>query len=163
VLACCCSIAVLSIGCSGEQSPLPASQSGAAAADLEPSEGNLSGLWSGTTTTGGYLGMPGKIRSIQLRLKQVGDKITGSYRCYSGKAANSLCRNGDETGSVTGTAHGNQISLNVFLLPDQSNCRYSGILDYNGNGPYTCYSQGGIVEQGNWQATGPVALQPARP
>jgi hypothetical protein len=150
------------IGCSSEQSPLLTSQSATSSSGTELSDGNLSGLWTGTTTTGGLLGMPGITRSINLDLKQNNDKITGSYRCYS-KGANSLCRNGDETGTITGTAHGKQINLNVVLLPDQSNCRFMGIMDYNGNGQYTCYSQGSIVEQGNWQATGPVASQRARP
>ena len=113
-------------------------------------DGNLSGLWTGTTSTGGYIGMAGKTRNIKLVIRQVGDKLTGSYRCSPG---NSLCRNGDNKGSITGTANGTQVNLNIMLLPDASNCRYVGTLDYNGNGSYTCYGQGQIVEQGNWEAT----------
>ena len=91
--------------------------------------------------------MAGQTRSIKLVLRQVGDKITGVYRCSPG---NSLCRNSNETGSITGTANGNRVNLDITVLPDASNCRYTGTLDYNGNGQYTCYLQGQIVEQGTW-------------
>ena len=93
--------------------------------------------------------MAGKTRNIKLVIRQVGDKITGSYRCSAG---NSLCRNGDNKGSIKGTANGNQVNLNIMLLPDASNCRYMGTLDYNGNGQYACYWQGQLVEQGTWEA-----------
>lgn len=56
-------------------------------------------------------------------------------------------------GSIEGTANGSHVSLNMTLLPDASNCRFMGTLDYNGNGQYTCYLQGRIVEQGTWQAS----------
>ena len=84
----------------------------------------------------------------QTRPSTEGDKVTGEYRCSPG---NALCRNGDEKGSIEGTANGNQVNLNTILLPDASNCRFTGTLDYNGNGQYTCYLQGRIVEQGTWQ------------
>ncbi|MFZ0677219.1 hypothetical protein [Candidatus Binatus sp.] len=94
--------------------------------------------------------MAGLTRSIKLVIRQEGDKVTGEYRCSSG---NALCRNGDEKGSIEGTANGSHVSLNITLLPDASNCRFMGTLDYNGNGQYTCYLQGRIVEQGTWQAS----------
>lgn len=151
-----CSVIVCAISCSTEEMK-PSAGSGPVetAAPSNGVEGDLSGLWVGTTTTGGLLGMPGKIRSIKLDLRQAGDKITGSYLCYSGKTSNSFCRNSDENGSITGRARGSQVTLSIFLLPDASNCRYMGILDYNGNGQYTCYLQGRIVEQGTWQASRP--------
>lgn len=93
--------------------------------------------------------MAGKTRNIKLVIRQVGDKLTGSYVCSAG---NSLCRNGDNKGSIEGTANGNQVNLNIMLLPDASNCRYTGTLDYNGNGQYACYWQGQLVEQGTWEA-----------
>jgi hypothetical protein len=110
---------------------------------------NLSGLWNGTTSTGGMFGMAGNTRSIKLNLQQVGNKLTGTYSCYP---ANSSCRNGDDQGSIEGTTNGNQVNLNIMVLPDASDCRYTGILNYNGNGQYTCYSQGQIVEHGTWEA-----------
>jgi len=144
-------LAVFAIGCSTQETTTPASSAPTAAAPpSDVAEGNLSGLWTGTTSTGGYLGMAGKTRKITLVIRQAGDKLTGSYRCSAG---NSLCRNGDNKGSITGTAKGTQVNLNITLLPDASNCRYTGTLDYNGNGSYTCYGQGQIVEQGNWEAT----------
>ena len=94
--------------------------------------------------------MAGETRSIKLVLRQVGDKITGTYRCSAG---NAQCRNLNETGSINGTAKGNRVNLNIMVLPDASNCRYTGTLDYNGNGQYTCYLQGQIVEQGTWVAS----------
>ena len=148
-------VMVFAIGCSTQETKLPASSesttgttapSGTAAQDL-------SGLWVGTTSTGGLLGMPGLIRSIKIDLQQSGEKLTGTYSCYSGKASNSFCRNADEKGSVQGTARGDHVTLNIMLLPDASNCIYMGTLGYNGNGSYTCYLQGSIVEQGNWQLT----------
>ena len=113
-------------------------------------DATLSGLWTGTTSTGGLIGMAGKTRKIKLLLRLTGDDLTGSYRCSAG---NSLCRNLNETGSITGTANGDEVNLNITVLPDSSNCRYTGTLNYNGNGQYTCYLQGQIVEQGSWQAT----------
>ncbi len=154
LLACLCSFMVCAISCSTEETKLPVSSgSSQAATPSNVVDGNLSGLWVGTTTTGGMLGMPGIIRSIKLDLQQVGDKITGSYLCYSGRTANSFCRNSDEKGTIEGTARESQVALNIMVLPDASNCRYMGTLDYNGNGQYTCYLQGHIVEQGTWQAT----------
>ena len=151
LLTCLGLIALCAIGCSTQETKLPASSTSTPA---EPpgnvADGNLSGLWTVTTSTGGLIGMAGQTRSIKLVLRQAGGKITGVYRCSPG---NALCRNGDEKGSIEGTANGNQLSLNIMLLPDASNCRFKGILDYNGNGQYTCYLQGQIVEQGNWEVS----------
>jgi hypothetical protein len=155
-----CSLLLCAAGCSTEQMTMPVASAPTGATVQNPdNRGSLSGLWVGTTTTGGLLGMPGLIRSIKLDLQQTGDKITGTYHCCSGKKANSFCRNFDEKGSIQGTAHGTTVNLNIMVLPDASNCIYSGILDYNGNGQYVCYWQGNIVEQGNWQLT--MAYPPA--
>ena len=87
-------------------------------------------------------GMAGETRWIKLVLRQVGDKITGTYRC---SAVNAQCRNLNETGSINGTAKGNRVNLNIMVLPDAFNCRYTGTLDYN--------LQRQIVEQGTWAAS----------
>ena len=144
-------VAISAMGCSMQEtkSPLTSATSSPAASSNE-ADGNLSGLWIGTTSTGGLLGMAGETRSIKLVLRQVGDKITGTYRCSAG---NAQCRNLNETGSINGTAMGNRVNLKIMVLPDASNCRYTGTLDYNGNGQYTCYLQGQIVEQGTWVAS----------
>jgi len=151
LFACLYLIALCAIGCSTQEANLPTSS---ASTPTEPpsnaADANLSGLWTLTTSTGGLIGMAGQTRSIKLVLRQVGAKITGVYRCSPG---NALCRNGDEKGSIEGTASGNQLNLNITLLPDASNCRFKGTLDYNGNGQYTCYLQGQIVEQGNWEVS----------
>jgi hypothetical protein len=149
LLTCLCLIALFAIGCSTQETTAPMSSAPTPAASHgNVAEENLSGLWNGTTSTGGLVGMAGMTRSIKLVLRQEGDKITGAYRCSSG---NALCRNGDEKGSIEGTANGDHVNLNMTLLPDASNCRFTGTLGYNGNGQYTCYLQGQIVEQGTWQ------------
>lgn len=149
LLTCLCLIAVCAIGCSTQETKEPVSSASTPAAPpSSATEENLSGLWTGTTSTGGLVGMAGMTRSIKLVLRQEGGKVTGAYRCSAG---NALCRNGDDKGSIEGTAKGNQVNLNIMLLPDASNCRFTGTLDYNGNGQYTCYLQGHIVEQGTWQ------------
>ena len=144
-------LAVCAIGCSTQEIKEPVSSaSPQSASPSNAAEGNPSGLWTITTSTGGLIGMAGQTRSIKLVIRQAGDKITGVYQCASG---NALCRNGDEKGSIEGTANRDRVNLNIMLLPDASNCRFTGTLDYNGNGQYTCYLQGQIVEQGNWEVT----------
>jgi hypothetical protein len=149
LLTCLCLLAVCANSCSTQEIKEPVSSASTSAASPgNVADGNLSGLWTITTSTGGLAGMAGRTRSIKLALRQEGDKITGQYRCSPG---NALCRNGNDRGSIKGTANGNQVNLNILLLPDASNCRYTGILVYNGNGQYTCYLQGSLVEQGTWQ------------
>ena len=149
LLTCLCLLALCAIGCSTQETTAPMSSASTPAAPRANVAGeNLSGLWTGTTSTGGLVGMAGMTRSIKLVLRQEGEKITGAYRCSPG---NALCRNGDEKGSIEGTASGDHVNLNMTLLPDASNCRFTGTLAYNGNGQYTCYLQGQIVEQGTWQ------------
>ena len=144
-------LAVCAIGCSTQEIKEPVSSPSAqSASPSNAAAGNPSGLWTITTSTGGLIGMAGQTRSIKLVIRQAGDKITGVYRCSAG---NALCRNGDEKGSIEGTANRDRVNLNIMLLPDASNCRFTGTLDYNGNGQYTCYLQGQIVEQGNWEVT----------
>jgi hypothetical protein len=151
LLACLFLLALGAIRCATQETKAPVSSASAPTAPPgNLAEENLSGLWNGTTSTGGLIGMAGMTRSIKLVLRQEGDKITGAYRC---SPANALCRNGDEKGSIEGTANGDHVNLNMMLLPDASNCRFTGTLGYNGNGQYTCYLQGQIVEQGTWQLT----------
>ena len=149
-----CWVMLLAIGCSTQETKLPIrSGSTETAAPSNAIEGDLSGLWVGATSTGGLMGTAGLTRSFKFNLHQEGDKLTGSYVCYNSKTSNAICRN--PKGTIEGTAHGTRIALNILMLPDASNCKYSGTLDYNGNGQYACYSQGQIVEQGTWQASRP--------
>jgi hypothetical protein len=151
LLTCLCLLAICALGCSTQETNAPENSAASSAApSSNVAEENLSGLWTGTTSTGGLVGMAGLTRSIKLVIRQQGAKVAGEYRCSPG---NALCRNGDEKGSIEGTANGSHVSLNITLLPDASNCRFIGTLDYNGNGQYTCYLQGRIVEQGTWQAS----------
>src|SRR5258708_487808 len=114
-----CLLVVCAIGCSSQEIKEPVSSaSPQSAPSSNAADGNLSGLWTITTSSGGLIGMAGQTRSIKLVIRQAGDKITGVYQCASG---NALCRNGDEKGSIEGTAKGNQVNLNIMLLPDASN------------------------------------------
>jgi hypothetical protein len=145
---------VFAIGCSTQETNRPIrSGSTETAAPSKAVDGDLSGLWVGTTSTGGLMGMAGLTRSFKFNLHQEADKLTGSYVCYNGKTSNAICHN--PKGTIEGTARGTHIALNILMLPDASNCKYTGTLDYNGNGQYACYSQGQIVEQGTWQASRP--------
>jgi hypothetical protein len=153
LLAISCLLAVCAIGCSTQETKVPVSAASTPAAPPgNVADVNVSGLWTLKTSTGGLVGMAGNTRTVKLAIQQIGDKVAGSYRCYAG---NSLCRNNNETGSINGNANGNRVNLNIRVLPDASNCRYTGTLDYNGNGQYACYLQGQIVEQGTWEVTQP--------
>src|SRR5579871_175260 len=78
-------LAVCMIGCSTQQIPVPVNSAPIEAAPTSNlAEGNLAGLWTGTTSTGGLLGSAGETRNIKFDLRQVGDQITGSYRCSGG-------------------------------------------------------------------------------
>jgi hypothetical protein len=147
-----CLLAVCAIGCSTQETKVPASAASTPTSPGNVADVNVSGLWTLKTSTGGLVGMAGNTRTVKLAMQQAGDKVTGSYRCEAG---NSLCRNNNETGSIDGTANGNRVNLSIRVLPDASNCRYTGTLNYNGNGQYACYLQGQIVEQGTWEVTQP--------
>ena len=153
LLTCLCSVMVFAIGCSTQETNLPIRSGSTETAAPGNAIGDLSGLWVGTTSTGGLTGTAGLTRSFKFNLHQEGDKLTGSCVCYNGKTSNAICRN--PKGTIEGTARGTRVALNILMLPDASNCKYSGTLDYNGNGQYACYSQGRIVEQGTWQASRP--------
>ncbi|MGC2493207.1 hypothetical protein, partial [Candidatus Binatus sp.] len=85
-----CSFLLFAASCSTEQENQPLTSAPPGAAAQKPDvTGNLSGLWVGKTSTGGLIGMPGLTRSIKLDLQQTGEKITGTYHCYSGKSSNS--------------------------------------------------------------------------
>jgi hypothetical protein len=148
-----CLLAVCAISCSTQETTVPATAASTPAAPPgNAADENVSNLWTLRTSTGGLVGMAGNTRTVKLAIQRAGGKVTGSYRCEAG---NSLCRNNNETGSIEGTANGNRVNLSIRVLPDASNCRYTGTLDYNGNGQYACYLQGQIVEQGTWEVTQP--------
>ena len=148
-----CLLAVCAISCSTQETKVPATAASTPAAPPgNAADENVSNLWTLRTSTGGLVGMAGNTRTVKLAIQQVGGKVSGSYRCEAG---NSLCRNNNETGSIEGTANGNRVNLSIRVLPDASNCRYTGTLNYNGNGQYACYLQGQIVEQGTWEVTQP--------
>jgi hypothetical protein len=102
LLTCLCLLLVCAIGCSTQEIKEPVSSASTQAAPpSNVADGNLSGLWTITTSTGGLIGMAGQTRSVKLVIRQASDKITGVYRCSAG---NALCRIGDEKGSIEGTA-----------------------------------------------------------
>ena len=65
-----------------------------AGAQSDNGETNLSGVWKGTRTTTGNVGMQEfRVRSIQFSLTQTGESLSGSYKCFAGKKANADCAN----------------------------------------------------------------------
>ena len=123
----------------------------ALAADLQ---GNLdvSGKWKGTRATSGQTGTtPYKVQSVSFDLIQNGQTITGSYKCYAGKKANSDCPN--PVGNVTsGTISDGHVKLQVQTLPNDVVCSFSGqAIGTTMNGTYTCYAGGTLSSIGQWK------------
>ena len=104
LLACLCLLALCSVGCSTQETKTPVSSASTPTAPGNVTEENLSGLWTGTTSTGGLVGMAGMTRSIKLVLRQEGDKIT-LYFSAQGYDVNLLLAKKDDdhaTGSLMG-------------------------------------------------------------
>jgi hypothetical protein len=120
----------------------------------QTSEGKLTatGKWKGTRTVTGQTGGPEeyKIHSISFDLKQSGDKVTGSYKCYAGKKANIDCNN--PVGTVgSGTVKNGGIMMKVQALPNSLQCTFTGLLQTNKmHGRYSCYAGGSFASTGIW-------------
>ncbi len=113
------------------------------------SDVNVAGRWQGTrSATGGSGSDAFKIHSIRFDLKQSGEDITGSYRCYAGKHANTDCNN--PVGNVTsGTIKDGKVSIKVQAMPNSLDCSFSGSVEGSVmKGDYTCYVGGGLATNG---------------
>jgi hypothetical protein len=116
-------------------------------------ESNVSGRWQGTRTTTGGIGVDEyKVHSIRFDLKQRGEDLSGSYKCYAGKKANADCNN--PVGTVTaGKIKQGNIDLKVQAEPNDLSCSFAGSIAGNRmNGSYTCYVGGTLASNGVWQA-----------
>ena len=124
-----------------------------ARAQSDNGETNLSGVWKGTRTTTGNVGMQEfRVRSIQFSLTQTGESLSGSYKCFAGKKANADCAN--PVGSVTGGSVSNgKVEINVQAQPNSYNCTFNGSVAGNKmNGTFTCYAGGTLSSNGVWRA-----------
>jgi hypothetical protein len=113
------------------------------------SDVSVAGRWQGTrSATGGSGSDAFKIHSIRLDLKQSGEEITGSYRCYAGKHANTDCNN--PVGNVTsGTIKDGKVNIKVQAMPNNLQCSFDGSVEGSEmKGDYTCYVGGGLATNG---------------
>ena len=92
-----------------------------------------------------------KVHSIQFDLTQSGDNLSGSYKCFAGKKANTDCNN--PVGKVTsGKVKENTLKLQVQALPNDLSCSFEGSIQGNRmNGNYTCYVAGTLASNGVWE------------
>jgi len=78
--------------------------------------------------------------------------VTGTYRCTTG---NVICRNLTEEGTlVASSVSGNWFSFRIAMPEDLSSCFFNGrFSEMSGNGDYSCYQGGRLVEVGVWKLT----------
>ena len=96
--------------------------------------------------TGDAISNDGRRVNIALDIQATGDQLGGTYRCSAG---NANCRNQITQGWVKGSADARSFRVS---LQDSSWCIYTlGTFYLNeGEGEYTCYMGGSIVEQGTF-------------
>jgi hypothetical protein len=110
---------------------------------------SVAGHWRGTrSATGGSGSDAFKIHNISFDLKQSGDGITGTYRCYAAKKANTECNN--PVGNVTGgKIEDGKVTINVQAQPNSLQCTFNGSLEGSKmKGQFTCYEGGGLQSNG---------------
>jgi hypothetical protein len=115
------------------------------------SDVNIAGNWRGTRTAAGGNGADAfKIHTISFALKQSGQDLTGSYKCYAGNHANSDCNN--PVGNVTsGTVKDGKVSIKVQAMPNSLQCSFDGSVEGSRmKGQYTCYANGGLATNGEF-------------
>jgi hypothetical protein len=113
---------------------------------------NLSGRWQGTRSSTGDSGQNGyKVHSIQFDMKQSGESISGSYKCFAGKEANTDCNN--PVGTITsGTIEDGMLKLQVQALPNNLACSFKGSVQGSRmSGNFVCYVAGTIASNGVWE------------
>jgi hypothetical protein len=88
----------------------------------------------------------GRRVNIALDIQETGDQLGGTYRCTAG---NANCRNQITRGWVMGSVDARSFRVS---LQDGSWCMFTlGTFYLNeGEGEYTCYMGGSIVEQGTF-------------
>jgi hypothetical protein len=122
-------------------------------AQMSDSELSATGKWKGTRTVTGQTGGPEefKVHSISFDLKQTSERVSGSYRCYAGKHANTDCNN--PVGQVTtGVVKQGKVTLKVQAMPNALQCTFDGSLEATTmKGRYTCYAGGSLGTTGVWE------------
>lgn len=119
-----------------------------------PGKIDVTGTWKGTRATSGQPGTANyKVQSIKFGLSQNGNTITGSYRCYAGKKANTDCPS--PTGKISsGTIDNEDVKLDVQTLPNQVTCSFKGKAnESNMSGTYSCYAGGSLSTIGSWKVS----------
>ena len=119
---------------------------------------DISGLWEGTTkiTPCGPMAdaesVCNAVNRILLSLDGSSSRIRGTYRCDYG---NYICRDNGiaRSGYVAdGSISGSRVELRIMIPADVSSCMYFGSFSPDrAAGRYTCFTGGGVVEQGVWQ------------
>lgn len=110
---------------------------------------DFTGGWSGTSTSNNSA----KVR-ITFDIHRKGNRFEGSYRC---KPLNAVCRNNIHQGWVSGNTDARGFRVE---MEDTSWCTFmlENFHPPEGDGEYTCYLSGSIVDQGvfrikRWAAT----------
>jgi hypothetical protein len=103
---------------------------------------SFEGAWKGTQTSSSS----GRIWNVVFRMSQENGKLQGSYLCTGG---NATCRNNIQNGKVEGNPESAGFRV---VLEDSSWCAFSGdFYPEDGQGDYSCYNQGALVDQGIWR------------
>jgi hypothetical protein len=118
-----------------------------------PSSDGILGTWDGTSVARCPGSRPGRCNAqqkISITLQESNNsKIAGSYTCAYG---NQDCLRQNSTGTVTEVRPtGSRITFRV-MMSDGTSCIYNGNVANNAiSGGYSCYSGGGLLEQGSWR------------
>jgi hypothetical protein len=87
--------------------------------------------------------------NITFTLFQDGTDVSGTYHCSFGTM---ICRNMNDTGSVTSSSVSGSLARLRVMLPDGSSCIFDGNFGAeSGAGNFFCYQGGGLLEQGIWK------------
>jgi hypothetical protein len=118
-----------------------------------PGSDAILGTWEGTTVARCPGTSPGRCNAqqkISITLRESdSSKIAGSYTCAYG---NQTCLRQNNSGQVSNVRlAGSRINFRV-MMPDGTSCIFNGNVANNDiSGGYSCYSGGGLLEQGSWR------------
>lgn len=102
---------------------------------------SFTGVWKGTQTSL----QTARIWNVVFKVNQENGKLRGTYRCTGG---NATCRNNVQNGRAEGNTQDAGFRV---VLEDSSWCAYTGdFYPEDGQGEYSCYDQGALVDQGTW-------------
>ena len=119
-----------------------------------PSSVGVLGTWEGTSVARCPGSSPGRCNAqqkVSITLQEANNStIAGSYTCAYG---NQTCLRQNNTGTVAAVRQtGSRITFRV-IMPDGTSCIFTGnVANHTISGGYSCYSGGGLLEQGSWLA-----------